>query len=190
MNGEDCLRQAYEAIFRGDFESAIRWFGQAIELEPDNAEYRYRGSITCARSGKLQQALSYAERAVELNPEDDSYRMNLRTVQSRERIFRAKQALRKEPPDSETGAALLVEAAKLDPLSAEAKLLLGIVCRSKGEFGRALALLRDAVLLEPGLEEAKRLIREIRSERRLLLKMQVRKARFSAPRRLDEDEDR
>ena len=37
MDGETCLRQAYEAIFHGDFESAVFWFGQAIAMEPDNA---------------------------------------------------------------------------------------------------------------------------------------------------------
>jgi len=172
MNGEECLRQAYDAIFQGDFESAIRSFAQAIELEPDNAEYYYRGSITCARSGKTNLAVAYARKAVELNPNESSYVLNLRTIQCKERIVQAKELLERNEPDIERSAVLLLEAVRLDPLSAEAKLLLGIVFRVQGDFRKAIESLQDALLIEPALEEAKRLLSEIRSERRRLLKQQ------------------
>jgi tetratricopeptide (TPR) repeat protein len=172
MDGETCLRQAYEAIFHGDFESAVFWFGQAIDMEPDNAEYHYRGSITCARSGKLSLAMTYAQRAVELNPNEQSYQLNLRTMMARHKITAARQLLEMPNPDLEQSVAHLKEAAYLDPLSAEARLLLGILYRMQRKYKPALDSLQDALQLEPQLEEAKRLLHEVRAERRRLLKQQ------------------
>jgi len=172
MNGDACIRQAYEAIFQGDFESAVHWFGQAIEHEPDNGEYYFRASITCARSGKTSLALAYAHKAAELNPEDPSYQLNLKMLLARERFTEARQLLSQPAPDLERCVSLLQEAVLLDPLSAQARLLLGIAYRTDGRYGQALDSLRDALQLEPGLEEAKRTISEIRAERRRLLKKQ------------------
>ncbi|MFC4302864.1 tetratricopeptide repeat protein [Cohnella boryungensis] len=172
MNGDACLQQAYDAILQGDFEAAIRWFGQAISLEPDNADYYYRGSITCARSGKTSLAMSYARKAAELNPDEPSYRLHLCALLSRERIALAKQWLHLPEPDNGAVVAILKEAIQLDPLAAEAKLLLGIAYRAERSYRQALEALRDALQLEPGWEEAKRLLSEIRTERRSLLKQQ------------------
>ncbi|MCD9021168.1 hypothetical protein [Cohnella silvisoli] len=172
MDGETCLRQAYEAILQGDFESAIFWFGQAIAIEPENAAYHYKGSITCARSGKLTLAMAYALKAVELNPEDSTYQLNLRMITARQKIVEARNLLSLPSPDMEKSMALLKEAAQFDPLSAEARLLLGILFRMKKDYRMALDNLRDALQLEPGLDEAKRLLHEVRAERRRVLKQQ------------------
>jgi tetratricopeptide (TPR) repeat protein len=172
MDGETCLRQAYEAIFQGDFESAVFWFGQAIAFEPENAAYLYKGSVTCARSGKLSLAMTYALKAVELNPEDSTYQMNLRVIMARQRILDARNLLSLSTPDTEKSLVLLKEAAYFDPLSAEARLLLGILYRIKMDYRLALENLRDALQLEPGYEEAKRMLHEVRAERRSLLKQQ------------------
>ncbi len=172
MDGETCLRQAYEAIFHGDFESAIYWFGQAIAIEPHNAAYHYKGSITCARSGKLALAMTYALRAVELNPEDPDYQLNLRTITARQRILDARNLLSLPVPEVEKSLGLLKEAAQFDPLSAEARLLLGILYRIRRDYRLALDNLRDALQLEPGNEETKRLLHEVRSERRRIIKQQ------------------
>ncbi|WP_372634382.1 tetratricopeptide repeat protein [Cohnella sp.] len=189
MNGDACIRLAYDAIFQGDFEAAVHWFGQALELEPDNAEYYFRASITCARSGKANQAMTYAHKAVELNPDDRSYRLHLKMLQARERFAEARQLLSQAEPDVGRSVFLLQEAVQLDPLLAQARLLLGIAYRAQGEYRQALESLRDALQLDPGLEEARRLLRETRAERRRLLKVRVQKVRFSAPRRLDEDRE-
>lgn len=172
MDGETCLRQAYDAIFHGDFESAIYYFQQAIGFEPENADYHYRGSVTCARSGKLALALSYAHRAVELNPNDITYQLNLRTLMARQNVVEARALLSLPNPELTRSLQLLKEAVQYDPLSAEAKLLLGILYRMKRDYRSALESLRDALLLEPQLEEAKRLLHEVRGERRRLLKQQ------------------
>jgi tetratricopeptide (TPR) repeat protein len=172
MDGETCLRQAYEAIFQGDFESAIFWFQQAIAIEPLNAAYHYKGSITCARSGKLILAMNYALKAVELNPEDSAYQLNLRMIMARQKILDARSLLSLPAPDIEKSVVLLKEAAQFDPLSAEARLLLGIAYRMQKEYRLALDSLRDALQLEPQNEETKRLLHEVRVERRRLLKQQ------------------
>lgn len=171
-DGETCLRQAYDAIFHGDFESAISWFQQAIAIEPENASYHYKGSVTCARSGKLTLAMTYAHKAVELNPNDISYQLNLRTLMSRQKIIEARALLSMTVPELEKSVLLLKEAAKLDPLSTEARLLLGILYRLQQDYRLALESFRDVLLLEPQHEEAKRLLQEVRGERRRFLKQQ------------------
>ncbi|WP_186438199.1 tetratricopeptide repeat protein [Cohnella terricola] len=172
MDGDMCLRQAYDAIYQGDFESAVYWFGRAIELDPGNAAYYHRASITCARSGKLQLAMDYALKALELNPDEPSYRLNLRMIQSKQRIAEVRQLLSQPTPDIASCIALMREAVQLDPLSAEANLVLGVLYRMQQNYSQALGFLRDALQLEPGLEEAKRLMSEIRAERRRVIKQQ------------------
>jgi tetratricopeptide (TPR) repeat protein len=172
MDGETCLRQAYDAVFQGDFESAMFWFGQAIAIEPENAAFYYKGSITCARSGRISLALEYASKAVELSPDDPAYQLNLRTITARQRIIDARNLLSQPSPDFEKSMELLKEAAYFDPLSAEARLLLGFVYRMQGDYRLALEYLRDALQLEPGHEDAKRLLHEVRAERRRYLKQQ------------------
>jgi len=172
MDGDTCLRQAYDAIYQGDFESAAYWFGRAIELEPGNAAYYYSASITCARSGKLQLAMDYALKAVELEPDEPSYRLNQRMILSKQRIAEVRQLLSQPAPDVASGIALMREAVQLDPLSAEANLVLGVLYRMQRNYSQALDSLREALQLEPGLEEAKRLMKEIRAERRRVIKQQ------------------
>ncbi|MFB9275244.1 tetratricopeptide repeat protein [Cohnella cellulosilytica] len=172
INGETCIRSAYDAIFQGDFEAAVQWFGQAIELEPDNAEYYFRGSITCARSGKHAQAMDYAKKAADLDPEEPSYRLHLRMLQARERFAEARWLLSQPEPDVGRSVVLLREAVQLDPLSAQAKLLLGIAYRAQRQYDLALDSLRDALQLDPSLGEARKWLGEIRAERRRLLKQQ------------------
>ncbi|MBB6690197.1 tetratricopeptide repeat protein [Cohnella xylanilytica] len=170
MNGESCVQQAYESILRGDFEAAAEWFERAVEAEPDNPSYYYKGSITLARSGKLPLALDYAKRAVELAPGEPAYELQLRMLRSRLRIAEARELLSANPPRTEPAIGLLKEAFRLDPLAADARLLLGIAYRMRGEYGRSIEALREALQLNPQYEEARRLLREVRSERRRTLK--------------------
>ncbi|MFC5467740.1 tetratricopeptide repeat protein [Cohnella suwonensis] len=172
MDGETCLRQAYDAIFRGDFESAMNGFSQAIALEPDNATYLHSGSITCARNGRLPQALAYARRAAELQPDNPSYQLHLRTLLSKQRIYEARILLAQPAPNIDESAKLLKDATQLDPLSAEARLMLGILYRMQRNYKLSLDSLRDALQLDPQNEETKRLLSEVRAERRRAIKQQ------------------
>jgi cytochrome c-type biogenesis protein CcmH/NrfG len=109
---------------------------------------------------------------VELNPDDPAYRLNLRMIMARQKILDARSLLSLPAPDIEKSVVLLKEAAQFDPLSAEARLLLGIAYRMQKEYRLALDSLRDALQLEPQNEETKRLLHEVRVERRRLLKQQ------------------
>jgi tetratricopeptide (TPR) repeat protein len=174
MDGGTFLRQAYDAIFHGDFESAVHWFVQAIEQEPDNASFYYKASITCARSGKMPLAETYAKRAVELDPENPDYSLNYQMILAKRFIAEARALLSKPVQDVDQAKPLLLDADLLDPLAVEAKLLLGLVCRIQGDYRSAIAYLQDTLLLDPQLDEAKRLLQETRAERRRLLRSQFR----------------
>lgn len=172
MDGEAYVRQAYEAILQGDFELALHGFQQAIAAEPNNASYYYKGSVTCARSGKLPLALAYARKALQLNPDDATYKLHYRSIQAKQRISDARFRLQAASPNMELCIEELKEATRLDPLAVEAYLLIGIVYRLRKDYRRALESLREAQALEPQNEEVRRLLSEVRAERRRALKQQ------------------
>lgn len=176
MDGESYVQLAYEAIFKGDFEQAVDWFQQAMECEPLNAEYAYKASITCARSGKLALALEYANRAVQLVPEQPQYSLHLRMLEAKELTARAQAALDALPAAPERAVPDLLQAVLLDPLSVEARVLLGIGQRMLGKHRDAVIAFRDALQLEPLHNEAARLLREAKAEWRSQLRR-----RFSNP---------
>lgn len=166
MNGESCLQHAYVAILQGDFEAAADWFERAIEAEPDNASYYYKGSISLARNGRLAQAFAYASRAVQMAPEDPVYTFHLRTLRAKVRMRDAESLLSQTPPKTAQAIEALREAVKLDPLAGEAQLLLGIAYHFGGDYEQSLAALANAQQLDPQLEEAGRLLQQVRTERR------------------------
>jgi tetratricopeptide (TPR) repeat protein len=170
MDGEMYVRQAYEAILQGDFELALHGFQLAIAAEPDNSSYYYKGSVTCARSGKLPLAMEYAQKALELAPEDPTYKLHYRTIYAKTKVADARTHLQMALPNLESCIEELKEAAQLDPLSVEAFLLLGIVYRLRKNYRSSLESLREALALDPLNEEVRRLLYEVRVERRRALK--------------------
>ncbi|WP_168735640.1 tetratricopeptide repeat protein [Cohnella fermenti] len=172
MNGEQCQEQAYHCLLIGDFAGATEWFRRAVEAEPGEPAYLYRASITLARSGKTYEALGYARRAVELAPDDSAFALHLRMLEGRQLSAKAKGCLEQSPPDAEAALPLLLEAVRLDPLAGEARLLLGEAYRRLGDYRLALETIKELIHLQPGNEEARRLLKDIRLERRLLLKQQ------------------
>lgn len=165
LQGEYCLRQAYSAILASDFEAAVDWFKQAVAADPTNASYYYKGSISLARSGRLDTALEYARSAVMLDPDEADYRLHLRLVEGRLLARQAKALLSQPQPEPGTAIELLQEAVSLDPLDAGAYLLLGIACRLAGEYDRAISALTIAREMNPMLGEAGRLLRETKMAR-------------------------
>jgi cytochrome c-type biogenesis protein CcmH/NrfG len=63
------------------------------------------------------------------------------------------------------GEELLVAVAQQDPDNVEAHLQLGLIYRSQGLRGRALAALRRVLELEPGHVEARRHVAELQAAR-------------------------
>lgn len=164
MDGEACMRKAYEAIFQGDFESAIGWFQRAVEQDPDNADYHYKSSITIARSGRLPLALAFARRAVELDPHEQAYAYHLRVLEAKQLASEAEKRLIADPPRPADALDMLRKAAERDPLSAETRLLQAVAYRQIGDRERAAACVREALALDPDWSDARRLLREIRAD--------------------------
>jgi len=166
MGGDQLIRKAYEAILQGDYEQAVACFDEAIALEPTCADYYYKGSITCTRSGKWKKALQYAQRAVQLEPDQVKYRYHLQTVQSKELIIEAEALLSAQPEQTTDAIIKLRRAAELDPLSTESFLLLGALYNSLGLHEQAAAYAGEALRLDPQHSTARKLYAEANSSRK------------------------
>lgn len=169
MDGEEFIKRAYEAILKSDFEQAIACFEQAIALEPDNANFHYKLSITCARSNRLAVALEHAKAAMRLAPDDPSFRFHHQSLMAREKVAQAEALLRKGKEQFYLAAAFLKEAVRLDPLSLEAKLLLGYVCGELEDYHEAIAILKEADRLHPHHEEIEKVLKEYTRRMRRML---------------------
>ncbi|MGM0880439.1 MAG: tetratricopeptide repeat protein [Bacillota bacterium] len=167
MDGESCIKKAYEFIFNSDFEQAIYWFEQAIAAEPENASYYHKCAVSCARSSKWAKAKLYAEEALRLDPEHAEYQYHLQTVEARLLLAEADLLLAAEPPKLEEAAELLNQVTVLDPLSFEAFYTLGVVYASLGRLDEAAANAREAMRLDPGHSAARRLFADVNRKRRM-----------------------
>lgn len=167
MNGESAIQEAYEAILGNHFERAISCFEQAIALEPHNASYYYKLSVTCARSGRLDKALVAASRAADLEPDNLAYRQQVGNIRSLELLVEAKKSLQGK---GENGAAEAVtklrRAILLDPLSTEAYLLLGLAYGEQQDYSAAIRTLRELLKLEPHHKEGRALLIKYQRKRR------------------------
>ena len=157
MNSEDKIQKAYESILSHDFEPAIEWFEQAVKEEPDNPDHHYKLSITFARSNKLEKALLHARIAHTLDENNEKYRFHLCHLLGRWHVVEAEKCFEDDQQLSQ-GRFLLKKAVKLDPLSFEAYLLLGVAYAEMGEYNRAIKALDEALDLDPNNEMAKKLI--------------------------------
>jgi Tfp pilus assembly protein PilF len=167
MDGESCIKKAYEYIFNSDFEQAIYWFEQAIEADPDNAFYYHTCAVSCARSGKWLKAKQHAETAIELDPEHSEYKYHLQTIEAKLLIAEADALLAKIPPMLNEAAELLEQASLLDPLSFEAYYTLGVIYASRGEYDRAKTNAREAMRLDPSHSAVRTLFADVNRKKRM-----------------------
>ncbi|ACT01093.1 tetratricopeptide repeat protein [Paenibacillus sp. JDR-2] len=170
MDGESCVKKAYEFILNSDFEQAIYWFEQAIAAEPLNAGYQHICAVSCARSGKWTKAHQYAKQAVELDGNHPEYQYHLQTIESRLLVAAAEQKLAEEPSQYTDAIPLLQQAADLDPLSFEAFYLLALTYSEMGRLEESAINAREAIRLDPGHSAARRLFADVNRKRRMLRK--------------------
>lgn len=157
MDGEQKIQKAYQSILQHDFEKAIEWFEQAVKEHPDNADFRYKLSITYARSNKLNQAIDHAEKAFQLDPESEKYKLHLEHLQSRNYMKEAEKVLNNKQ-QLHHAASMLSKAVSLDPLAIEAYMLLGSVKIELAEFKEAVEAFREALKLDPQNDQATQLL--------------------------------
>ena len=162
MDGNPHIQKAYEAILKHDFEQATEWFEQAIADEPDNASYHYRLSITYARSNKVAKAVEHAERACQLEQSAMHYQLHLNTLIARQMLIKADELLTDvKARRIDEAIAMLREAAKLDPLSVEALLILAVAYERSGRLFDAKQAVQEALQLEPQHQDASELYRHL-----------------------------
>lgn len=152
MNHNDFVKAAYRSILRSDFAEAITLFEAAIAASPDDAEVRYRCSITYARSGMLEKALEHAIAAVKLDDTKSDYRLHLQHLQALKLVQEAKRLLEDDTAGSLNPyhpITLLKEAITLDPLYGDAYVWLAIAHSRMNEHLQAIAVLKEVMSLHP-----------------------------------------
>ncbi|UJF36163.1 tetratricopeptide repeat protein [Paenibacillus hexagrammi] len=155
MDGEHEIQKAYESILGHDFQKAIEWFEKAIAVEPDNAAYHYKLSITYARSNKLHKAIDHATKAAHLEESSQAYKYHLQILHARALVEEAQYHVNEKEEHPEKAIFLLKEAIALDPLAIEAYLILGEVFAKRHDYHRARQTVLEALRLEPDHELAK-----------------------------------
>jgi len=99
------LNAALRALCYGDFDLAVEFFNQTLELEPDNIVALNNLSVALLSKGKVKQSIEVLERAIQISPSTvlcvEPYLFNLATVYE----LRSTTAAEKK-------VALLVETAK------------------------------------------------------------------------------
>ncbi|GAK40034.1 tetratricopeptide repeat protein [Paenibacillus urinalis] len=164
MKSYPYIQEAYKAILHGDYELAVYWFETAIEKEPNNAEIHYRCSITYARNGKLEQALLHAQKAAELAPDHGEYIMHLGSLEAKKLTAGARQLIEASASDlskaREDILAQLKKSIELDPLYTDAYVWLAIAYAEMDEYILAIAVLKEAISLEPQNEQLTQLLQD------------------------------
>lgn len=163
MDGEYEIKKAYASILESDFERAIEWFERAVRLDPDNAAYHYKLSVTYARSNRLGKAIEHARTAARLHPDNESYRYHAGTLEAKQLLQDAEKHIEGHI-QPHIAVNLLKQAILLDPLLIEAYLLLAVAYGELEEFGPALQAAKDAVKLDPQHAEANRLVEQYREK--------------------------
>lgn len=158
MDGEEQIKKAYESILMHDFEQAIEWFEQAIAIAPDNAAFHYKLSITYARSNKLGKAIEHANIAVRLEPSEAQYQYHIQHLQAKELILQAQNYIEEPEQQIWMAVSLLQEAVKLDSLSTDAYLLLGLAYSRLKEYSQAIQAIRELLTLNPEHEIGNQLL--------------------------------
>lgn len=160
MSGEKEVQKAYESILGQHFEQAVEWFQKAIELEPDNADYHYKLSITYARSGKIKDALLHAERAQALCPSEPAYDAHVRMLRAKELSITAERWIVQGENGCHMAVAYLRQALQMDPLQEGAYILLAAAHAGTKDYREAITVLKDLLQLDPEHEAAPALLEQ------------------------------
>jgi tetratricopeptide (TPR) repeat protein len=169
MNHYDYVKEAYRSILRSDFAEAISYFEAAIAASPDDAEVRYRCSITYARSGMLEKAVLHAQAAVKLDGGKPEYSLHVQHLQALLLVREAKRQLEDEGTETHNPyhpISLLKEAIALDPLYGDAYVWLAIGHSRRNEHLQAIAALKEVISLHPDDSGLRQLMKDLQKSLR------------------------
>jgi len=79
--GGDEARLGYAAITAHDDQSAIRWYRDAVRMDPTDASSWFNLGIAYQRTAQQQSAVAAYQKACDLNPSDSKYRSALDSMQ-------------------------------------------------------------------------------------------------------------
>jgi tetratricopeptide (TPR) repeat protein len=163
--------------FKGDFDSAISDYDQAVKLKPDDADiYKYRGDAYSDK-GRHDQAIADYDLAIKLKPDyadaynnrgnaySDKGRHDLAIADYDQAIAGYNQVIKLKPDDAlaynsrgnvysnkgrlDQAIADYYQAIKLEPDDALAYINSGNAYHDKGELDRAIANFDHAIKLKP-----------------------------------------
>ncbi|WP_164931448.1 tetratricopeptide repeat protein [Longirhabdus pacifica] len=160
MDGNDYIKKAYESLLYHDFGKAIDYFKKAIALDPFNASFHHKLSITYDRSNKLDKAMQHAECACLLQEENGEYELHYNHLKAKYNVEEAEKDLELSNRRTTHALKLLTEAIKLDPLLIEAYLLMGFAHALNKNYELASKALINALNLNPDHKVAKQLLQE------------------------------
>lgn len=134
---------------REKLADAIRWFEEAVRLEPEDAETWFNLGFVRERGGLLREAIEAFREAVRLKPSVDRawYGMGMTHA-----------ALGEHPEALQA----LEEAARLQPLNAEARYQLGMACFHCGDLKRTRAAIIELKNMDS--KRANKLIKDTGSQ--------------------------
>lgn len=142
------LGLAVASFARGANEDAVQRICLASDLNPDDpTPYVFLSRIVLAETRPSQQALEKLRRFAALQPERPEAKYYYAVA-----LWKQGKAEGK-PPASQVES-LLNDALRLDPKFAAPSLQLGIVHADQGKYAEAVANYRQAVRLDPKMEEA------------------------------------
>lgn len=146
--GKKFIDKAYSAIYKNDFQKAILEFHKAIKLEPTNASYYYKLSITYSRNGNIKSAYKAAQKACELASDNQTYMYHLQILEVKNIVLISAKKIN-EGIFSEEVEKMLIQAKDLDPLNIEVYLLLSIYYGEMRKFLNAIYEINSALKLDP-----------------------------------------
>lgn len=164
MDSEDRIKKAYAAILNHDFELAVTWFEEAIAMEPDNAAYHYKLSITYSRSGRLNKSLEHANKAYKLDQAHEEYLFHLQNLRAKQFIVQAEKVMQTDADQLYQAVWMLKEAITLDPINLQGYIYLAETYSMLHQYVDAIQTIKEVLRLHPLHELASRLLIEYKEK--------------------------
>jgi len=130
------IQQGWEQAEKGNYEQAIRYFTEAIDLNPKDAESHYSRGTAYSRKGQYEEAISDYTKALEINS------MDAKAYYNRGIAYCKK---------SQYDQAILdfSKALEINPMDAKSYYNRGITYCKKGQHNQAISDFKKALEIDP-----------------------------------------